>query len=321
MNRLVKAVIISPMAVKFTVFWRIALILVILALGAAGCDKGPAPATPCSGAACVTPSPLPSAVPETPTPFQPSPTPQPAAARVNGEEISLADFQAELARYQAGLGTQLATEDPTRVLNDLVDELLLAEAAGQEGFVLGDTGLQERYDRLVSELGDVQKLQAWMAANGYTEESFRQRLGRAAAAAWMRDRITGAVPEAAEQVHARQILLYNSQEANAVLAQLQAGADFAALASENDPVTGGDLGWFPKGYLLDTRLDEALFGLQPDQITPVIETAAGFHILQLVEREAQRPLDPDARLALQTRALQDWLEQRRSQSDIQVLLP
>jgi len=309
------------MAVNFAAFWRIVLVLSLFSLVGAGCDRGPVQPTPCVEAGCAAPSPLPSAVPETPTPFQPSPTPPPAAARVNGVEISLADFQAELARYQAGVGTQLATEDQTRVLNDLVDELLLAEAAAQEGFVLADTGVQERYERLVSELGDVQKLQAWMAANGYTEESFRQRLGRAAAAVWMRDRITGAVPEAAEQVHARQILLYNSQEANDVLAQLHAGADFASLASEYDPVTGGDLGWFPKGYLLDARLDEALSGLQPEQISPVIETAAGFHILQLLERQAQRPLDPDARLALQIRALQDWLEQRRSQSDIQVLLP
>jgi len=312
------------MRLKSTAFLRVTSILTGLALfslGAAGCVRGTTPATPCSGAACVTPDPTATTLLQTPTPFQPSPTPVPAAARVNGTEIPLAEFQAELARYQAEVGTQLATEDQARVLNDLVDELLLAEAAAQEGYVLEESGLQERYDQLVSGLGSVQALNDWMAAHGYLEETFRQRLGRAVAAAWMRDRITEAVPGSAEQVHARQILLYNSQEADAVLGQLQTGANFAALASEYDPVTGGDLGWFPRGYLLDARLDEALFGLQPEQITPVIETAAGFHILQLIEREAQRPLAPDAHQALQAQALQDWLEQRRSQSDIQVLLP
>lgn len=312
------------MAVKSTALLRVVLVpavLVLLLLGATGCGNGLVQATPCSGAACVTPSPTTAAIVQTPTPFQPSPTPLPLAARVNGMEIPLADYQAELARYQAGVGTQLATEDQARVLNDLVDELLLAEAAAQEGYALDDAGLQERYDQLVSALRSDQALKDWMAAHGYTEQTFRQRLGRGMAAAWMRDRITGAVPEMAEQVHARQILLYNSQEADTVLGQLQAGASFETLASQYDPVTGGDLGWFPQGYLLDARLDQALFGLQPEQITPVIETTAGFHILQLLEREAQRPLDPDARQTLQIQALQDWLEQRRSQSEIQVLLP
>jgi parvulin-like peptidyl-prolyl isomerase len=251
----------------------------------------------------------------------PSPTTPPLAALVNGDPITLAEYQAELGRYQAASGTELATEDQQRVFDELVDQLLLEQAAYESGFALDEAGLQQRYDALVSQLGNAQKLQEWMAANGYTQESFRQSLRRAAAAAWMRDQIAASVPLTVEQVHARQILLYNSEEAESVFAQLGAGADFAELADQYDPAAGGDLGWFPPGYLLDSKLDEAVFSLQPGAYSPIVQTGAGYHILQLLERDPQRPLEPGARLRLQFKTLNDWMATRRSQSQIQVLLP
>lgn len=280
--------------------------------------------------ACRAESPVPTVLPSTtievqptstPTPFQPSPTPQPLAARVNGEAITLDDFQAELARYQNTVGTQLATEDEQRVITDIVDQLLLAQAASETGYTVDEEALQVRLDELVERLGSQQALDDWMARNGYTEQSFRRDLARSVAAAWMRDQIAAEVPHTAEQVHARQILLYNSEDAAGVLAQLSAGADFATLAAEYDPLAKGDIGWFPRGYLLDQKLEEAAFTLQPGEQSAVIETGTGYHILQVIEREADRPLDYSARLALQTQALGEWLAERRAQSDIEILLP
>lgn len=281
-------------------------------------------------AACRGGSPTPTDLPASPTtiqptrtltPFQPSPTPQPLAARVNGETITLDEFQAELARYQAAVGTQLATEDEKRVLDDMVDQLLLAQAAAEAGYTVDDAAVQQRVDELVAGLGSEAALVDWMARHGYTEESFRRDLRRAVAAAWMRDQIAAGVPRAVEQVHARQILLYNSDGAADVLAQLSAGADFAALAAKYDPLAKGDLGWFPRGYLLDGALEEAAFALQPGEHSGVIETSIGYHILQVIEREEQRPLEQDAQLALQTQALGEWMVERRAQSEIEIRLP
>jgi peptidyl-prolyl cis-trans isomerase C len=242
----------------------------------------------------------------------------PLAATVNGEAISLAEYQAELKRYQSALGTELATDDEQRVLNELIDQLLLAQGAAQAGYLADDKAVQERIDGLATRLGGEQALIDWMAANGYDETSFRQSLARSMAAAWMRDQIAAGVPQAVEQVHARQILLYNSEEADRVLAQLRSGTDFADLAAQYDPSAGGDLGWFPKGYLLDPKLDEAAFSLQPGEFSEVIQTAAGYHILQVIEREPSYPLEPEARLVLQRRSLADWLAGRRSQSQVSV---
>jgi len=243
------------------------------------------------------------------------------AALVNGERITLEEFQAELSRYQASVGTELATEDQKRVLDDLVDQLLLAQAARDAGYTVDEQVLQQRYDGLVAQLGSEQALKDWMASNGYNDASFRRSLARSMAAAWMRDQIAAGVPQAVEQVHARQILLYNSAEADSVLAQLRDGADFGELATQYDPAASGDLGWFPPGYLLDAKLDEAVSSLQPGEFSAVIQTVAGYHILQVLERDPQRPLEPVARQALQLHALQDWLAERHSQSQIQILLP
>jgi peptidyl-prolyl cis-trans isomerase C len=116
-------------------------------------------------------------------------------------------------------------------------------------------------------------------------------------------------------------LLYNSTQANDVFAQLQSGQDFERLANLYDPVTGGELGWFPRGYLTDKTLEEAAFSLEIGQFSQVIQTPIGFHILSVIERDPNRALEPNARLILQEQALSTWLQQRMAQSEIQTFLP
>ncbi len=236
-------------------------------------------------------------------------------------EISLAEYQSELALYQAAKGTELAPEDKQRVLDDLVDGALLAQAAQEKDFTVDEAMLQERIKRLDSELGGDQALQTWLTTYHYDEQSFQRALARSIGAAWMRDQIAAAVPATAEQVHARQILLYTAAQADEIYGQLKAGNDFGNLALKYDPLTGGDLDWFPRGYLSDKKLEEAAFSLQPEQFSAVIESPSGFHILQVLERDPQHLLSPEARLALQTQAVVDWLAQRRTQSQIEILLP
>jgi peptidyl-prolyl cis-trans isomerase C len=234
--------------------------------------------------------------------------------------ITAAEFTAELARYQAAqaaLGNTVTLEAATQaVLNDLVDQVLLAQGAAAQGHVVDDAAVQARIDALAAQVGGSDALAQWQSAHGYTDADFRSALRRQMAAAWMRDQIAASVPSTAVQVHVKQILLYNSDTAQQVLTELQAGTDFDALAAQYDSVTQGELGWFPEGYVLDPAIDEAAFSLQPGQYSDVIQTAAGYHIIKVIERDPARPLTSDARLALQEKALTDWLAQRRSQSTI-----
>jgi len=255
------------------------------------------------------------------TPVIPTNTPQPVAVWVNGSEITLDDYQTELALYQAAVGAELTSEDEQRVLNNLVDETLLAQAAGEGGFAVTEAILDERMVELNDQLGGGGALEAWISEHGYSKESFRRALNRSVSAAWKRDQILNLMPDTAEHVNAFQILLYNLDEANQIYAQLQAGYDFYNLAIQYDPITGGDLGWFPRGYLPDKKLEDAIFSLELNEWTPVMETLAGFHIVMLLDRDPQRLLSPGAVLALQAQFLQEWLGTRRSESEINVLLP
>ena len=249
-----------------------------------------------------------------------SATSVPPAISVNGEDISMAEFQAELARYQqaqTALGDTVSQEAAVQtVRNDLVDTLLLEQGAASKNFVVDDTTLQARVDALAVQVGGVDALAAWETAHGYTDADFRSGLRRQIAAAWMRDQITASVPATAEQVHVKQILLYNEAEAQTDLGLLQAGADFNTLAAGNDPVAKGELGWFPRGYLPSQAIEDAAFALQPGQFSAIIKDDTGYHILYLVELAPSRQLSPDALLTLQQRSVQSWLTQHHEQSTI-----
>ena len=75
--------------------------------------------------------------------------------------------------------------------------------------------------------------------------------------------------------------------ANRVLRQLKGGASFEALArrySEDDSAArGGDMGFFPRG-VQDKDFDQAAFGLKQGEISPVIQTGFGYHIIKVTSK-------------------------------------
>jgi parvulin-like peptidyl-prolyl isomerase len=242
---------------------------------------------------------------------------------VDGEYITAAEFQAELARYksaQTALGITVSEEEATKVvLEDMIALVLLSQAAREANFNLTESDLKLRMDSLAESIGGAEALSVWQSAHGYDEASFKVALKRSVEAAWMRDKIIADVPTNMEQIHVRQILTYNEENARAALEQLNGGADFDELAALYDSITFGELGWVPRGYLLDARADEVVFALQAGRYSDVIATDAGFHIFKAIER-GEHPLAPDALLTVQELALKSWVAEQRAQSDI-VLVP
>jgi peptidyl-prolyl cis-trans isomerase C len=255
----------------------------------------------------------------------PTPTEAPMSVRVNGEGILLSDYESEMQRYQAGM-TELGQEfDPATaklaVIDAMTKQLLLAQAAREQGYSTDDAALKTRYDELAAETGGEEALKSWMSKNFYTDESFRRALALDMAVIWMRNKIVADVPQIADQVRARQILVKNENDAIAIERQLQVGKVFETLAFESDPLTGGDLGWFPSGFLLQPDVEKAAFALQPGQYSGIIPTSYGFHIVYVVERDSQHSLAPEPLQFMRRNALEKWLSEHLAQSAIEILVP
>lgn len=130
-----------------------------------------------------------------------------------------------------------------------------------------------------------------------------------------------------KQVHARHILVkagsYASEEqkaaakkkAEALQKRAASGEDFAALArkNSNDQVTaanGGDIGFLKKG-VMPKPFDEALFALKVGEVSDVVETPYGFHVIKVVGiREGDVPVEEAKRELAEELYRSDWLQAR-----------
>lgn len=94
----------------------------------------------------------------------------------------------------------------------------------------------------------------------------------------------------AESVHARHILLETEEEAKALLKELKNGADFAEMAKKHSTgpsgPNGGDLGYFARGDMV-APFEEAAFALQPGEISDVVETKFGFHLIKVEDAQPE----------------------------------
>ena len=79
---------------------------------------------------------------------------------------------------------------------------------------------------------------------------------------------------------------------------------------------GGDLGWIPAG-IVDPELERVAFALQPGETSDAIQVGDGYHVIQVVEREADRPLSPDFQMDLEMAAFEQWLEDLRAAAVIE----
>ncbi len=285
--------------------------------------------------ATATPSPTPTAKLEPPTPITtPTPTPEPMAALVNGTPILLVDYERQVASYEASLthqgvdvttpeGQQQLLDARAWILDQMIEQLLIEQAAAQAGVSVSEDEVTAAVQSLEAELG-AEVFAARLQQEGLTPETLRVELKRQMLISKMASQIVANVPARAEHVHARHILVGTQAEAEQVLTQLQAGADFAQVAMEvsqdvNTRLSGGDLGYFPRGVLTSPEVEEVAFSLQPGAISGVVQSALGYHIVQVLDK-GEREISPEHRVLLQDKALRDWLAGLWARAEIQRLI-
>jgi peptidyl-prolyl cis-trans isomerase C len=192
---------------------------------------------------------------------------------VNGTPIHLS----ELSEMTRNLPQQLQGMSPDQLypilLDQLVDEKAMAIAAKKEG-LMNDPSVQKRI-----EIGTEQVLQAALITKTVGPEISEDAIK----AAYQKDYANQA---GVEEIHARHILVKTQAQAEAIIKQLDGGADFAKLAQKysTDPgsVNGGDLGWFKKTDMVPEFADAA-FAMKDGQITQTpVHSQFGWHVIQVL---------------------------------------
>ncbi len=122
--------------------------------------------------------------------------------------------------------------------------------------------------------------QARILAQSYAQEQLADKM-----------KATDAEVDAYIAVHPELDSKANRSKAEDVLKRVRAGEDFAKLAKEfsTDPGSkekGGDLGWFGHGQMVP-EFEQAAFALQPGQVSDLVQTKFGYHIIKVDERKTE----------------------------------
>ncbi len=261
----------------------------------------------------------------------PTATSVPLAALVNGEPLPLAEYERQIASYEASMaaagqdpstpeGQATLAKDRQWILDRLIEQMLIEQAARQAGLTVDDAEVDADIQSLRQQKGD-DGFQQWLQQEGMTEAQLRETMKHEMLASKMINQVASSVPTHTEHIHARHILVNTEAEAQQLLAQLQSGADFATLARTYSQDTstrdkGGDLGFFPRGGLTSPEVEEAAFALQPGQISGVVHSSLGYHIIQVIAREPDMELSPDNLRRHQESAVQQWIDSLWAQADI-----
>jgi peptidyl-prolyl cis-trans isomerase C len=259
---------------------------------------------------------------------------------------------------------QLLTRLRREAMDLMVEQELVAQAAREQGVSVDPA----RVDAAVDELREVfeapEDFARRLETEGYTAESYRVHVERMMAAASYLDGIRAGVVEVTgaeletyyrenerrltlpEQARVRHILLTWKplgtrddrgavrEQMAPILEQARGGADFAELArahSEDSATAanGGDTGFFHRGQMVPT-FEEAAFALREGEVSDLVETPFGVHIIRLEERKEARllPLEEireelrdHVRWERMEAAVERELTRLRAEADIAILIP
>jgi foldase protein PrsA len=212
------------------------------------------------------------------------------------------------------------------MLAQLIDERLVEQAADRYEVEVSEEDLDSRWQQVLRQAGGQEGLLARLQAQGMREEQARSQLRLSMLVDRLaRGIITVTDPLAQayyeehaddwaqpEQVHARLMLFFSRANAEAVREALEAGGDFAGLATafSQDPATqpqGGDMGFFSREDWAPEIVAQA-FALEPGEVSKVFPGPEGYYLLQVQEKRPARVLELcEVREEIETRIVHERL--------------
>jgi hypothetical protein len=147
-------------------------------------------------------------------------------------------------------------------------------------------GFELLYDQMLSNIN---------AQFDYSEKDFRAYVRSLLLNQKVYEYVTKDITREQDMVWARHILVDTEEEAITVLDRLSAGEDFGVIAAEvsidtSNSTTGGDLGWFTKGQMVE-EFENAAFALEIGEISEPLATEFGYHIIQVLGHEPRELTD------------------------------
>jgi len=246
----------------------------------------------------------------------------------------------------------------------LIEQVLVAQAAEKAGVETDAADVDRAFEELRSVFKSEDSFEMKLEGDGFTADSLRRHLGRMMAAQRYLDDIreTAAIVSdeeleqyyhdneyrltLPEQVRVRHILItwkpmgkeddraFIREQMTPILERARAGEDFAALAEEysDDFATrqsGGDTGYFHRGQMTPA-FEEAAFALEPGEISNVVESPFGVHIIKLLERQneellALEDIREDLRQHIRNEraevAVRGEIDRLKHEAEIDILIP
>lgn len=269
---------------------------------------------------------------------------------VGSDPQTAANYQSQLNQIAQQLSNPLYVG--TTMLQAMIEEKLIQQEANARGIQVSEQDIDQWIEQSFGYLGDPTPVAETPTpapdstpgptATPYTRQVFEQRfqaylstisaygvdeqaLRGDARARLYRERLLTAfepeVPREQDQVWAKHILVDDEATAQEVLDKLNQGEDWDALAAEystdaSNKDQGGDLGWFPRGAMVDA-FEQAAFDASVGDIVGPVQTDFGWHLIQVLGHEV-RPLDESSYQGLLSQYLNDWLNTQSEAADIEI---
>ncbi|TLN00217.1 hypothetical protein FDZ71_14695 [bacterium] len=282
------------------------------------------------------------------------------AATVNGTKIKIEELDKQVAQlkkqypqmFEGADGEGRLIDFKQRLLDNLINQALIAQAAKDKGIDISDADVQKQIDQLKAGFKDQAQFDAALKSAGMTAETLKTQVRDQLTTQKLIETLAANAKVSAADVksyyaknkqqfyqkeakRASHILFKpeDKKKAQAVLAEVEAGGDFAALAKKNSVDTataskGGDLGWPTTPYV--EEFEKALVKLSKGETSALVQTPYGWHIIRVTdERPAKQQSLADVKdqieqiLLQQQRAdaYQKFLDGLRKKAKIEILLP
>jgi peptidyl-prolyl cis-trans isomerase C len=216
--------------------------------------------------------------PNTIPPAAPAATADPVIARYAGHEIHKKDLLA----LQEELGPKVQAMPLEQIYSRLIDQMINTD-------LLDAAAKAEKLDQTADVKAKIARATGQILAQAYADQIIAKVTSDAALKAKF-DKT--AKPAGEPEIEARHILVATEEEAKAIIAQLDGGADFAKLADEKSTdkaEKGGDLGWFGEKQMVP-EFTAVAFKLKKGEYTKTpVKTQFGWHVIKVEDTRVGKP--------------------------------